>query len=74
MPPKRKAGGPKGKNKQPKQDGQKAVSHDIEIPIDEGFDAASKPNIDASLVPSHFNLQAIAKSTLAMMVLSTMPL
>ncbi|KAL9618398.1 MAG: hypothetical protein Q9160_006906 [Pyrenula sp. 1 TL-2023] len=41
MPPKRKTGGPKGKNKQVKQDGQKAVSHDIEIPIDEGFDAAS---------------------------------
>ena len=25
------------KKKQPKQDGQKAVSHDIDVPIDEGF-------------------------------------
>lgn len=40
MPPKRKASGKqedKGKAKQPKQDGQKAVSHDIDVPIDEGF-------------------------------------
>jgi hypothetical protein len=41
MPPKRKAApakqASKGKAKQPKQDGQKAVSHDIDIPIDEGF-------------------------------------
>ena len=42
MPPKRKGAAKsgdkgKGKAKQPKQDGQKAVSHDIEIPIDEGF-------------------------------------
>ena len=27
----------KGKAKQPKQDGQKAVSHDLDIPVDEGF-------------------------------------
>ena len=26
-----------GKAKQAKQDGQKAVSHDINVPIDEGF-------------------------------------
>ncbi|KAL8725532.1 MAG: hypothetical protein Q9166_007286 [cf. Caloplaca sp. 2 TL-2023] len=42
MPPKRKASGKqddKGKApaKQPKQEGQKAVSHDINVPIDEGF-------------------------------------
>ena len=40
MPPKRKGSGKqaaKGKAKQPKQDGQKAVSHDINVPIDEGF-------------------------------------
>ena len=44
MPPKRKAAAPtkqaikgKGKAKQPKQDGQKAISRDIDIPIDEGF-------------------------------------
>ncbi|KAL8711667.1 MAG: hypothetical protein Q9225_007085 [Loekoesia sp. 1 TL-2023] len=40
MPPKRKASGKqegKGKAKQPKQDGQKAVSHEIDVPIDEGF-------------------------------------
>lgn len=29
-----------GKTKQPKQDGQKAVSHDIDVPIDEGFHEA----------------------------------
>ena len=40
MPPKRKASIKKeGKKpqKQQKQDGQKAVSHDIDVPIDEGF-------------------------------------
>lgn len=41
MPPKRKAAptkkASKGKAKRPKQDGQKAVSHDLDIPIDEGF-------------------------------------
>ena len=40
MPPKRK-GSRKQDNKktakQPKQEGQKAVSHDIDVPIDEGF-------------------------------------
>lgn len=39
---KRKAGGSKGKKKQPKQDGQKAVSHDIDIPIDEAFSVAGQ--------------------------------
>ncbi|KAL8737665.1 MAG: hypothetical protein Q9181_001455 [Wetmoreana brouardii] len=43
MPPKRKAptkqaDNGKGKAKQPKQDGQKAISRDIDVPIDEGFD------------------------------------
>lgn len=28
--------------KQPKQDGQKAVSRDIDVPIDEGFSASAK--------------------------------
>ncbi|KAL8900699.1 MAG: hypothetical protein Q9207_005566, partial [Kuettlingeria erythrocarpa] len=44
MPPKRKAPAKqpegdkgKGKAKQPKQDGQKAISRDLNIPIDEGF-------------------------------------
>ncbi|KAL8831904.1 MAG: hypothetical protein Q9170_005097 [Blastenia crenularia] len=40
MPPKRKGSGKhadKGKAKQPKQEGQKAISHDIDVPIDEGF-------------------------------------
>ncbi|KAL9596913.1 MAG: hypothetical protein Q9219_005476 [cf. Caloplaca sp. 3 TL-2023] len=42
MPPKRKgsakqADESKGKAKQPKQEGQKAISHDIDVPIDEGF-------------------------------------
>lgn len=42
MPPKRKGSGKqadkgKGKAKQPKQEGQKTVSHDIDVPIDEGF-------------------------------------
>lgn len=38
---KRKASGkqkqPATKAKQSKQDGQKAVSHDVDIPLDEGF-------------------------------------
>lgn len=29
--------GPSKKGKQPKQDGQKAVSRDINVPVDEGF-------------------------------------
>ena len=43
MPAKRKSSGKKankGKAKQPKQDGQKAVSHEIDVPIDEGFKEA----------------------------------
>lgn len=40
MPAKKRKGSGKQadtKAKQPKQDGQKAVSHDINVPIDEGF-------------------------------------
>ena len=40
MPAKRKNTGKQtnnGKAKQAKQDGQKAISHDIDVPIDEGF-------------------------------------
>ena len=40
MPPKKRKGSGKEKGttaKQPKQEGQKAVSHDIDVPIDEGF-------------------------------------
>ena len=40
MPAKRKNTGKQAKNskaKQAKQDGQKAISHDIDVPIDEGF-------------------------------------
>ena len=40
MPPKKRKGSGKekeSKSKQPKQEGQKAVSHDIDVPIDEGF-------------------------------------
>ncbi len=49
MPPKRKNSGNQSSNdntKQSKQDGQKAVSHDIEVPIDEGFKEAAKVYID----------------------------
>lgn len=49
MPPKRKApakvadkGKGKGKAKQQKQDGQKAISRDLDIPIDEGFEDRCK--------------------------------
>ena len=46
MPAKRKTSGKQastGKAKQQKQDGQKAISHDIEVPVDEGFkEAAAK--------------------------------
>ena len=49
MPPKRKAAAStkqatkgKGKAKQPKQDGQKAISRDLDIPIDEGFNEDGK--------------------------------
>ena len=45
---KRKAAGkpkqPKSKAKQAKQDGQKAVSHDIDVPLDEGFNGQRYPN------------------------------
>ena len=40
MPPKRKntkKQASSGNAKQAKQDGQKAISHDINVPIDEGF-------------------------------------
>ena len=40
MPAKRKNTGKQARNgnsKQAKQEGQKAVSHDINVPIDEGF-------------------------------------
>ena len=50
MPAKRKNAGKQdtgSKAKQSKQDGQKAVSHDIEVPIDEGFKEANvKVHID----------------------------
>ena len=49
MPAKRKGSGKqasKANAKQSKQDGQKAVSHDIEVPIDEGFKEAAKVYID----------------------------
>lgn len=50
MPAKRKTPSKqanKGKAKQPKQEGQKAVSHEIEVPIDEGFkEDAAKVYID----------------------------
>lgn len=47
MPPKRKAAAKqddkgKGKAKQPKHEGQKAVSHDIDVPIDEGYNGAGE--------------------------------
>ena len=49
MPPKRKASAkqaPKADTKQIKQDGQKAVSHDINVPLDEGFHGVGKVYID----------------------------
>ena len=52
MPPKRKGAkkaGDKGKSKQRKQDGQKAVSHDIEVPIDEGFKEDGKFDVEPDL-------------------------
>lgn len=36
----------KDKAKQLKQDGQKAVSHDIDVPVDEGFGEDAKVYID----------------------------
>ncbi len=49
MPPKRKAPAKqpegdkgKGKAKQPKQDGQKAIIRDLNVPIDEGFRGPGK--------------------------------
>lgn len=52
MPPKRKASAKQDSKKnvkQPKQEGQKAISHDIDIPIDEGFqeDGEQEPNYDS---------------------------
>lgn len=49
MPRKRKASGKqaaKADIKQSKQDGQKAISHDINIPLDEGFNEDAKVYID----------------------------
>jgi len=49
MPPKRKNTGKQAgnnKTKQSKQDGQKAVSHDLNVPIDEGFNLSAKVYID----------------------------
>lgn len=49
MPLKRKASGkqaPKADAKQPKQDGQKAISHDINVPLDEGFNSTGKVYLD----------------------------
>ncbi|KAI4216780.1 MAG: hypothetical protein LQ351_000729 [Letrouitia transgressa] len=51
MPPKRKASAKQDSKKnvkQPKQDGQKAISHDIDVPIDEGFqeDGDAKVYVD----------------------------
>lgn len=59
MPPKRKAPAKqaddnkgKGKAKQPKQDGQKAISRDLNIPIDEGFRGPGRlpPSYHSSLL------------------------
>lgn len=49
MPAKRKNSGTQASDKnakQSKQDGQRAVSHDIDVPIDEGFKQAAKVYID----------------------------
>lgn len=49
MPAKRKNTGKQASSsdaKQPKQEGQKAVSHDIDVPIDEGFKDDAKVYID----------------------------
>lgn len=55
MPTKRKAAVKKedeDSKKQQKQDGQKAVSHDIDVPVDEGFrgdgELSWKPNSNLS--------------------------
>lgn len=51
MAPKRRQASTKqaAKAKQPKQDGQKAVSHDIDVPLDEGFKEDGKSCNAASL-------------------------
>ena len=56
MPPKKRKGSGKQadtKSKQPKQDGQKAVSHDIEVPLDEGFTehGTNDPHVARSTFP-----------------------
>ena len=59
MPPKKRKNTGKqasnGSAKQPKQDGQKAVSHDIDVPIDEGFkeDGKLQPCLRQSVKPSN---------------------
>ena len=40
--PNRKASVKQESKKQQKQDGQKAVSHDIDVPLDEGFNGDGK--------------------------------
>ena len=55
MPPKKRKGSGKQaetQSKQPKQEGQKAVSHDVNIPLDEGFhdDRMYLPNSPVMIV------------------------
>ncbi|MDI1486791.1 MAG: hypothetical protein OHK93_006053 [Ramalina farinacea] len=55
MPPKKRKGSGKQaetQSKQPKQEGQKAVSHDVNIPLDEGFhdDPTAKVFIDDGII------------------------
>ncbi|KAI9672629.1 MAG: hypothetical protein M1831_000064 [Alyxoria varia] len=50
MPPKKRRAAPTNASssapkKQTKQDGQKAVSRDLSIPVDEGFTASHQPNV-----------------------------
>ena len=45
--------------KQQKQDGQKAISHDIDVPIDEGFQQDGKHLMQVNLSPKSPSLKLI---------------
>ncbi|KAK4561528.1 hypothetical protein LTR86_004846 [Recurvomyces mirabilis] len=69
MPPKgskRKAAAQSGNanTKQPKQDGQKAVSKDIHIALDEGFHGGGKVHVadDGTIFDASLNQSQVAKN------------
>lgn len=75
MPPKRKASkkeaDTKAPAKQAKQDGQKAISHDLDVPLDEGFheDCESGIAFDSSHGCLIFN-RRIMKKTVSFLLVS----